>query len=114
VVEVVVTEEFRLWYEGLSEIYSDHVYQVVEMLADRGVALRFPVSSKIHGTEINLRELRIPSAGAQFRVLYSFDPERQAVLLIAGDKRGNKRFYAEYIPRAERLWREYLAGKDAK
>jgi hypothetical protein len=55
-----------------------------------------------------LRELRIQSAGRPLRVLYVFDPKRQAVLLIGGDKTGNDRFYQEMIPRAESIWEAYL------
>jgi hypothetical protein len=38
---------------------------------------------------------------------------RAPPLLIGGDKTGNDRFYEEYIPRAERLLREYLAETEA-
>jgi hypothetical protein len=41
-------------------------------------------------------------------VFYKFDPKRRAVLLIAGDKTGDMRFYERMIPLAERLWAEYL------
>jgi hypothetical protein len=47
-------------------------------------------------------ELRIQSHGALLRVFYAFDPKRNAILLIGGNKRGQeKRFYS-------------LAGKPAK
>ncbi len=42
------------------------------------------------------------------RIIYAFDPERQAVLLIGGDKAGDPRFYRRIIATAERIWREYL------
>jgi hypothetical protein len=45
--------------------------------------------------------------------LYGFDVERQAVLLIGGDKTGKDRFYEVMIPKAERLWKQYLAELDA-
>jgi hypothetical protein len=38
-----------------------------------------------------------------------FDPWRSAILLVAGDKAGKwNRWYAEAIPRAERLYETYL------
>lgn len=45
------------------------------------------------------------------RVFYTFDPRRDAIVLIGGDKTGasSDRFYREYIPQAERILREYLA-----
>jgi hypothetical protein len=35
-------------------------------------------------------------------VAYAFDPERNAVLLLGGDKTGDDRFYEWLIPSAER------------
>jgi hypothetical protein len=42
-------------------------------------------------------------------VFYAFDPERNAVLLLGGDKTGRNRFYDELIPVVEKIWEEYLA-----
>ena len=42
------------------------------------------------------------------RVVYAFDPHRDAVLLIGGDKGSDARFYERIIRRAERIWKEYL------
>jgi len=42
------------------------------------------------------------------RVLYAFDPRRQAVLLIGGDKTGDGRFYERMVPKAEAIWEQYL------
>jgi hypothetical protein len=41
-------------------------------------------------------------------VFYAFDPARQAVVLIGGDKTGDARFYERMIPVAGRIWKEYL------
>jgi len=46
--------------------------------------------------------------GSPLRTLYAFDPSRQAVLLIGGDKTGDDRFYERMIPLAERIWSAYL------
>jgi hypothetical protein len=42
------------------------------------------------------------------RVFYAFDPLRQAILLIGGDKTGDGRFYKVMIPRATAIWEQYL------
>ena len=55
-----------------------------------------------------MRELRIQSGGNPIRVFYAFDPRRVAILLIGGDKTGDKRFYEKYIPIADYLYDEYL------
>ena len=65
-------------------------------------------SSAIQGSHYPLRELRIQSGGNPFRVFYAFDPLRQAVLLLGGDKTGDKCFYDRIIPEVEQIWEQYL------
>lgn len=108
--EVIVTDEFHEWYESLGEQDSDAVYRVVGLLESLGPLLGFPHSSALRGSKHALRELRAQSGGRPLRILYAFDPKRQAVLLLGGDKTGKDRFYEEMIPRAEALWIEYLSG----
>jgi hypothetical protein len=43
-----------------------------------------------------------------FRIFFAFDPERNVILLIGGDKRGDKRFYQRMIPIADHLYDRYL------
>jgi len=80
----------------------------VGVLEAKGPALGFPYSSAITGSRYALRELRIQSGGRPLRILYCFDPKRQAVLLIGGDKTGDDRFYQRMIPKAESIWGQYL------
>jgi len=42
------------------------------------------------------------------RVIYAFDPNREALLLLGGDKGDDKRFYERAIPRAEQTWEAHL------
>jgi hypothetical protein len=56
-----------------------------------------------------MRELRVKTRGKQIRIFYVFDVERQAVLLIGGDKVGHDRFYEVMVARAETAWAEYLS-----
>ncbi len=114
VVEVVVSGEFKGWYEELSLEEQESVFRVVTLLEGRGVSLGYPYSSAIEGSRHGLRELRIQHQGRPYRVLYAFDPERRAVLLLGGDKTGQDRFYEEYLPRAEAIWERYLAECEAK
>jgi hypothetical protein len=60
-----------------------------------------------------LKELRPGSTGtSEVRILFIFDPERQAVLLVAGDKSGQwSGWYAESIPVAEARYERWLAGE---
>ena len=71
--------------------------------------MKFPHSSDVrqskHG---NMRELRSQCAGKPYRTFYAFDPRRTGILLIGGDKTGNDRFYEEMIPKADKIYDEYL------
>jgi hypothetical protein len=44
------------------------------------------------------------------RVAFAFDPERNAVLLVAGDKSGasEKKFYKRLIEKADKRYKEHL------
>ena len=55
-----------------------------------------------------MKELRTQSSGKPLRTFFAFDPRRTAILLIGGDKTGDKRFYDRMIPRADALYDEYL------
>ena len=63
----------------------------IEVLAEVGPSLGRPLVDRIKGSSLhNLKELRPGSAGAgELRVLFTFDPWRSAILLVAGDKSGN-------------------------
>ena len=56
-----------------------------------------------------MRELRTQHAGRPFRTLYAFDPRRNAILLLGGDKTGDDRWYEVNVPVADRLYDEHLA-----
>jgi hypothetical protein len=56
----------------------------------------------------NMKELRVQHKGDPWRILFAFDFERAAILLVGGNKRGNKRWYKEYIAIADRRFQEHL------
>jgi hypothetical protein len=55
-----------------------------------------------------MKELCIQYQGEPWRILFAFDPLRQAILLVGGNKTGNKRWYEENLPIAERRYELYL------
>ena len=116
-VEVVATDEFKDWYEDLARQTDrsdlNSVTFAVGLLEAKGVSLGHPYSSSIKGTKHPIRELRVQSGGRALRIFYAFDPRRQAVLLLGGDKTGEDRFYETFVPRAERVWEQYLAEQEA-
>ena len=110
--EILGTDEFEHWFLALTDPDSMAVARVVGLLEARGTALGFPYSSAIAGTTFPLRELRVQSGGRPLRIFYAFDPKRQAILLLGGDKTGDNRFYARMIPKATAQWHRYLQEID--
>lgn len=103
------TDEFQAWWDSLSEDEQDDVAVSVRHLEEFGPALGFPHSSKVVTSRFpQMRELRTQSKGRPLRTLYAFDPRRTAVLLIGGDKTGDDRWYATFVPVADRLFDEHL------
>jgi hypothetical protein len=106
---VEYTDEFGAWYEELSEAIQDDIDRMVGVLAARGPQLPFPYSSGIAGSSHDhMRDLRVQSGGKPIRIFYAFDPRRTAILLIGGDKTGEKRFYETMIAIADQLYDEHL------
>jgi hypothetical protein len=106
---VEYTDDFGQWYSELTEIQQDDIASVVDLLEAKGTSLGFPYSSKINSSKHSkMRELRVQSKGDPLRIFYCFDPQRNAILLIGGDKTGDKRFYQKMIPIADQLYDIYL------
>lgn len=57
-----------------------------------------------------MKELRTQSGGNPLRSFFAFDPQRNAVVLVGGDKTGKKRFYEQLIPQADDLYDRHLVG----
>lgn len=77
--------------------------------AERGPGLGYPHSSGVAGSRHSyMRELRVQHQGRPYRVFYAFDPRRSAILLIAGDKTGDDRFYVRMVPIADGLYDRHL------
>lgn len=108
-VDVLFTDEFEIWWDALTAEEQGSINATVILLATHGVALGYPHSSKVSGSRhSHMRELRIQHEGRPYRVLYAFNPKRDALLLIGGDKTGNDRWYEIYIPIADRLYDKHL------
>ena len=82
----------------------------MRLLQEFGPNLKRPHVDTIEDSEFpNMRELRIQHEGRPYRVLYAFDPRRVGILLVGGDKTGNDRWYKEYIPKADAIYRQHLS-----
>ena len=115
--EILLTGEVELFLDDLYETdRASHqlVNQAILILERNGPAEGRPLVDSITASRIaNMKELRPPSSGrTEIRILLVFDPWRAAILLVAGDKSGQwGKWYRTAIPRAERLYDDYLAGR---
>lgn len=107
--EVEVTDEFAEWWHNLTSDQQESVTDRVDLLAQRGPDLGRPVVDRIRASRHhNMKELRAAKDGA-LRVLFMFDPRRQAILLLGGDKSGAWNDWYEWaIPAADDLYDDYL------
>jgi hypothetical protein len=55
-----------------------------------------------------MKELRVQFRGEPWRILFAFDPDRAAILLVGGNKRGDKRWYKKHLPIADARFRRHL------
>ena len=89
----------------------------VNLLANIGPQLSRPHADTLNGSKhANMKELRADTADKVMRVAFAFDPERAAILLVAGDKSGvsQKRFYKQLIAKADELFDLHLAKVNEK
>jgi hypothetical protein len=107
--DVEFTDEFYTWWESLSASEQDSLQASIELLEISGPSLGRPHVDTVKGSEYpNMKELRTQSGGSPLRTFFVFDPRRSAILLIGGDKTGDKRFYERMVPIADKLYGTYL------
>lgn len=99
------------WLASLDDDSRVQVIAAIELLEERGPQLGRPIVDTVSSSRHrNMKELRPGSAGrSELRVLFAFDPERSAIMLIAGDKAGNwTRWYKTNVPLADDIFDEHL------
>ena len=111
--EIILLTEVEDWYLGLCRrdpAVATKVEQAIEMLADEGPTLGRPFVDKIvRSRHHHMKELRPTRSDTHIRILFAFDPERQAILLVAGDKAGNwRKRYDANIPVADQRYDRWL------
>lgn len=86
----------------------------VKFLEEFGPELKRPHADTIEGSKHdNMKELRFKADNGVWRVAFAFDPDRKAILLVAGDKSGvsQKRFYKMLISKADKRFESHLAKR---
>ncbi|MQA79981.1 MAG: diaminopimelate decarboxylase [Streptosporangiales bacterium] len=108
---VLAVKEVEQWLVGLDPETRVQVVAAIEVLRIEGPQLGRPLADRVTTSRHhNMKELRPGSGGrSQMRILFAFDPHRQGVLLVAGDKAGNwDRWYRKNVPIADDRYDEHL------
>ena len=104
-------DEFDLEFEELNEDVKCSLIQHLNLLKIYGPQLPRPYADTLNGsTYSNMKELRFNADKGVWRVAFAFDPQRQAIILVAGDKAGTnqQKFYQQLISRADRRYTDHL------
>ena len=106
---IIFDPDFRIWFYQQEQGFQNEVFAVLGILAEFRPGLGRPRVDTLEGSDFsNMKELRIQHQGEPWRILFAFDPKRQAILLVGGNKAGNKKWYKENIAIADKRYREYL------
>ncbi|MGA7196954.1 MAG: type II toxin-antitoxin system RelE/ParE family toxin [Roseiarcus sp.] len=104
-------EEFESEFLAFEPEIQDALLAVAKLLADFGPQLGRPHADTLNGSMFaNMKELRFEAADGEWRAAFAFDPKRQAILLVAGDKSGRsqKRFYKQFVAKADTRFAAHL------
>jgi len=97
-------KDFEPEFDQLAEEVQDQLLAHARLLESFGPTLRRPHVDTLKGSRHpNMKELRFNAADGVWRVAFAFDPRRQAILLVAGDKSdvSQKHFYEKLIKKAD-------------
>lgn len=110
--EIVVHEECEPWLLTLQQDDFDRIAAAIDQLSEHGPGLGRPRVDTIKGSRHKyMKELRAGS----MRVVFAFDPDRAAILLLGGDKAGRwQDWYIAHIPIADNRYDNYLAETSSR
>lgn len=113
--DVVFSRELAVEVCALRKSVRRELLARARLLEAVGPWLGRPHADTLNGSRYgNMKELRFGADRGAWRVAFAFDPERRAVLLVAGDKRGSneKRFYRRLIAVADERYADHLRRKE--
>ena len=108
---VLFHDAFDAEFEALVEELQDELLAHAKLLAAFGPDLGRPTVDTLKGSRhTNMKEPRFSWNGQVWRVAFAFDPQRQAILLVGGDKGGadQRRFYKRLLTVADARYDDHL------
>lgn len=107
--EVLFDENYLEEFRALDLTVQEAILIKVALLREQGPNLGRPSVDTVEGSTFsNMKELRVQHKRQPWRILFAFDPARRAILLVGGDKSGDKRWYRRFIPIADARFRRHL------
>jgi len=104
-------DAFEGEFDALHKDVQDELLSYMGLLQEYGPKLGRPRVDTLNGSiHANMKELRFDAADGVWRVAFAFDPKREAIFLVAGDKSGvsEKRFYKRLLAKADERFNEHL------
>jgi len=101
-------EEFRAMPKELRKAITANTIPLEEF----GPSLGRPRVDTLNGSAYqNMKELRFAWMNGVWRIAFAFDPQRKAILLVGGDKRGEDQalFYKSLVRKADERYQKHLA-----
>jgi hypothetical protein len=108
---VIHHEAFDAEFDALPHRVRVELLAATGLLEIHGPTLARPHADTLAGSKhANMKELRFNADDGVWQVAFAFDPARQAIILVAGDKSGvaRKRFYKGLIAKADSRFTEHL------
>lgn len=104
-------DPFEEEFQDLADEVQEELLACARLLQEYGPNLGRPRVDTLNGSDhANMKELRFDAAGGVWRVAFAFDPRRQGILLIAGDKSGGSqaKFYKRLLKAADERYAAHL------
>jgi len=109
---IILHPAFEAEFDALGLLVRREMLAQLKLLRRYGPQLGRPQVDTLEGSKhSNMKELRFRADDGVWRVAFAFDPERKAILLVAGDKSGtsSNRFYSGLIRRADDRFDDHLS-----
>jgi len=108
---VLFLPEFDTQFNELAETVQDGLLAALAYVRELGPRAGRPTVDTLKRSKFaNMKEIRLRSGSAAWRLAFAFDPKRRAVVLCGASKSGTSqtRFYRSLIERALARFASYL------
>ena len=110
-------DDFDPEFDALPQTVQDALLESLLVLQEVGPQLGRPHVDTLAGSQFrNMKELRLEADNGVWRIAFAFDPLREAILLVAGNKAGvaQRRFYKALITKADERFANHLGKLKGK